>query len=79
MTADEHRLMMVMFNNQAKFSRVLLDILISREILKPDDLDAFEALVVHDTAVLQHLIEQVKDQYLKAASCLQIHTGIEGS
>jgi hypothetical protein len=67
MTAEEHELMLVLFANQIKAYRVLVEILRDRDVLKPDDLDAFEALIIADTPLLQALSERARTFYLKAA------------
>jgi hypothetical protein len=52
MTAEEHQLIIEMFKQQTLFYAGLVEILKSRDILEPGDLQAADALVIGKRPVL---------------------------
>jgi hypothetical protein len=76
MTREEHLLILTMLTRQQLLTKVILDLLRSREIVADDDVAAFEFAVRQDAASNPVLLRQVKEVYLTVASELGVNTGI---
>ena len=75
MNAQEHKLMVYMFVGQTMLIGALLEILKSRGVAEPDDVEAFEALVRSFEKVDNALFATVASQYQSFAQVL----GLEGN
>lgn len=63
MTSKEHTLMVHMFARQAMLISSLIEILKSRNVLEPDDFEAFEALVRQMENENQEILYATINQY----------------
>jgi hypothetical protein len=72
MTAQEHKLMFLMFAKQAQYIKTLVSILTSRGILQEDDAAAFHFATLTDVPANAVLLREVREQYLSFA----ISTGL---
>lgn len=73
MTAEEHQLIIEMFKQQTLFYAGLVEILKSRDILEPGDLEAVDALVIEKRDPIErHVVED----YRRIAATLGIRTGL---
>lgn len=63
MTEQEHLLVINMFARQERFIRVLVDILVSRDVLTKDDMKAFEALLVSKERQTAETLRRVAASY----------------
>ena len=70
MTAKEHTLMVHMFARQTMLVKAVVEMLRSRDILEPDDVDAFEALVRETEHRDLEIFRAVANQYSKFAEGL---------
>jgi hypothetical protein len=73
MTAEEHQLSIEMFKQQTLFYAGLVEILKSRDILEPGDLQAADALVIANRDALERHAEE---DYRRIAGTLRLQTGL---
>jgi hypothetical protein len=67
MTPQEHELVARMFAKQLHYTKLLIEILHSKEVLEGDDLAAFLSVSRADPARNSEVIEVAKKEYRKAA------------
>jgi len=67
MTRQEHMLMITMFARHDRLIRTLVEILESRDILNPDDMKAYEALIFQSERVDASLLRMTANVYRKVA------------
>jgi hypothetical protein len=77
MTKEEHQLMVVMFSRMRLMNQVLLEVLMSRDILTREDADAFSHAVQFDQAKMQLVFDMTWEDYLVAAREQKVVTGLE--
>jgi hypothetical protein len=77
MTQAEHLLILGLLVRQAHSSKILADILKSREIMTHEDWRAFEFAASADARANASLFELMKGQYIAMAKELGIQTGLE--
>jgi hypothetical protein len=77
MTPREHFLILALIVRQAHSSKILADILKSRDIMTHEDWRAFEFAASEDVRANSSLFELVKGQYIALAAELGIQTGLE--
>jgi hypothetical protein len=77
MTPTEHMLMLQVLFKQRQAIRILLDMLISRGILKDDDEQAFASAQNQHVASNAAIFDEAKEAYLKLAHSLELTTGLE--
>jgi hypothetical protein len=76
MTPEEHALMVAILANQLQFTKAVLEILNSRDLVEEGDLGAFLALVQHHQQASEPILETARQLYLAAAQQLGIETGL---
>jgi hypothetical protein len=77
MTPREHLLILALLTRQAHSSKILADILKSRDIMTHEDWRAFEYAASEDARANSSLFELMKGQYIGMAAELGIQTGLE--
>jgi hypothetical protein len=76
MTREEHLLMVTMLGRQQLYIKLLIDVLKSREILSPGDLQAFESALRQDAASIDAVLRELRELYLNQARQLGVETGL---
>jgi hypothetical protein len=77
-TTPEHLLVLTILTKQLQQTKIIIDILKSRGILKGDDAQAFGFAASSDPETNAALFQDVLREYLKFAKRLEIVTGLEG-
>jgi hypothetical protein len=72
MTTQEHALMIAMFAKQMQNTKVLLQIMRSRDLITAEDEKAFQALVIQDKASTEALMRDAAELYWAVAKKMGI-------
>jgi hypothetical protein len=77
MTSREHLLILALLTRQSQLSKIIADVLKSRDIMTPEDWRAFEFAASVDVPAKSSLFETEKAKYIELAGHLGIQTGLE--
>lgn len=77
MTTEEHMLMMMVYYKQQQAIRILLDMLISREVLTADDEAAFQFAQTLNDGSSAAILEQTWEKYLELARIAGVQVPFE--
>ena len=76
MTADEHKLIVMVLARQAVVIRALSDALVQKGVLEKDDVPAYGALLDSDRDALIAITHKTRELYKDCALVLGLETGL---